>query len=230
MHQDLHKVQASILRELLFANGTNFAALNKLGLENHHFTFHIKRLTAEGIVEKKGNKYYLTQKGKLYANKLDVDSLDMEKFGTPSVAVTARRVINGQVHYLVHHRLKEPFYGYYGFVNGKIRFGEYSKDTARRELQEETGLTGTPRILFIGHKMRGPARNDIRLDHYFFLYIVDEPKGKMKDTIEGKNYWKTLAELKKLKTFHGFKYYISALDNTSDTIHYLERYIRVKEI
>ncbi len=42
MQNDIHEVQGSILRELLFHNGTNFASLNKLDLTNDHFTFHIK--------------------------------------------------------------------------------------------------------------------------------------------------------------------------------------------
>jgi|GEM_PF-4872990 len=51
MNKDIHEVQASILRELLFHNGTNFAALNKIGITNDHFTFHIKQLMKEGIKE-----------------------------------------------------------------------------------------------------------------------------------------------------------------------------------
>lgn len=230
MDNDLHKVQASILRELLFNNGTNFASLNKLNLDNHHFTFHIHRLLDEKMIEKKGRNYFLTQKGKLFANKLDVDSLAMEKFGTPSVAVTAQKVINGKEYYLVHKRLKEPFYGYYGFINGKIRFGEFSKDTAQRELTEESGLSGIARLLFIGHKLRGPERNDVRLDHYFFLYLVAKPKGKMIDTIEGENSWKTLGEIKRLKTFPGFNHYISALKNKGVKISYLEKFIQVDNV
>src|SRR5690606_7035822 len=124
MTNDLHEVQASILKELLFNNGTNFSALNKLGLTNDHFSFHVKRLVKEEIIVLEKNKYFLTQKGKTFASRLDVDSLLMEKQGALSVAVTAKKVINGKVHYLVQQRLKEPMYGYYGFVNGKIRFGE----------------------------------------------------------------------------------------------------------
>jgi 8-oxo-dGTP pyrophosphatase MutT (NUDIX family) len=212
MQNELHEVQASILRELLFHNGTNFAALNKLGLTNDHFTFHINRLLKEEIVEKKGKLYFLTQKGKQFASKLDIDALKMERFGTPGVALTAKKIIKGVPHYLIQQRLKEPFYGYYGFINGKIRFGEYSIDTAKRELLEETGLTGRPTMLGVAHKMRGPSPSEIKLDHFFFLYIIKNPKGNLKDTEEGKNFWKTISEIRKLQTFPGFHTHLDIVE------------------
>jgi predicted transcriptional regulator len=157
MNNDLHEVQASILKELLFHNGTNFASLNKHGLTNDHFTFHIQRLLKEEIIEKKGKLYYLTQKGKQFAGKLDIDALKMEKFATPGVAVTAKKLIKGVPHYLIQQRLKEPFYGYYGFINGKIRFGEYSEDTAKIMItvgnptaEGNATLTANPTTSFAG--------------------------------------------------------------------------------
>lgn len=229
MQKDLHKIQASILRELLFHTGSSFTKLNRKGLTNDHFTFHLRQLTKNGIIKKKGKEYLLTQLGKSFANKLDVDSLIMERFGTPGVAVTAKKVINGKVHFLMHHRLKEPLYGYWGFINGKIRFGEFSKDTAKRELYEESGLIGNPKIVSVTHKMRGPSRKEIKLDHFFFLYIADGVKGELKNTIEGKNYWKTIEEMKKLKTFPGFDLYIEAVIK-GGVQPYTERFIKVRNI
>lgn len=229
MQNDIHEVQGSILRELLFHNGTNFASLNKLDLTNDHFTFHIHRLINEGIIEKKGKLYFLTQKGKQFAGKLDIDSNKMEKFGTPGVAVTAKKIIKGVPHYVVQQRLKEPFYGYWGYINGKIRFGEFSKDTARRELKEETGLEGEPEILMVAHKLRGPSRREIKLDHFFFLYLVKNPKGELKDTEEGKNFWKTMEEIRKLQTFPGFVSYLDAVEKET-FVPYFEEYIKVDNI
>jgi 8-oxo-dGTP pyrophosphatase MutT (NUDIX family) len=230
MNKDLHEVQASILKELLFHHdGTNFASLNKLGMTNDHFTFHIKRLLNEGIIEKKDKLYFLTQKGKQYAGKLDIFELKMEQFGTPGVAITAKRVIKGKMHYLIQQRLKEPLYGYYGFVNGKIKFGELSINTARRELFEETGLTGDPEIITIQHRLRGPNPQDIKLDHFFFIYLVKNPKGKLKHTEEGKNFWKTVDEIKKLNLFPGFEESLKvAVDEKS--VPYKEMFVKVDNI
>ena len=229
MQDNLHEAQANILKELLFHNGSKFSNMNTSGLPNDHFTFHLRQLIKNEIVEKINNKYFLTQKGKLYANKLDVDGLAVEKFGTPSVAVTVKKIVKGKTYYLMHHRLKEPLYGYWGFVNGKVRFGEFSRDTAKRELFEETGLKGAPKILAVAHKMRGPNRKHIKLDHFFFLYIVENARGKLRNTKEGKNYWKTLEEIKKLKTFPGFELYIDTVAKGTFSP-YVEHFITVKNI
>ena len=229
MKSDLHEVQASILRELLFNNGTNFAALNKMDITNDHFTFHIKRLIAEGIIDKQEKLYFLTQKGKAFASRLDIDGLVIERQGTPGVAVTAKKIIKGETHYLIQQRLKEPFYGYYGFINGKIKFGESSFNTAKRELFEETGLTGKPEILCVYHKMRGPSENQIKLDNFFFVYLIKHPKGMLIDTKEGKNNWYTIEEIKKLQTFPGFVSVLEVVRSEKYTP-YFEEYIKLKNI
>src|SRR3989344_1133235 len=104
MNNELHEIQASILRELLFHNGSNFASLNKTEITNDHFTFHLKRLVGAGLVEKKDKRYFLTQAGKMYASRLDIDALKIEKQGTPGVAVTAKRIKNETTYYLVQQR------------------------------------------------------------------------------------------------------------------------------
>lgn len=204
MVKNLHRVQASILKELLFNNGTRFASLNKSNLTNDHFTFHVNKLLSENIIKKNKSKYYLTQKGKVFASKLDVDALVMERQATLSVAVTAKKKVKGKTHLLIQKRLKEPFYGYYGFINGKVRFGETSKETAKRELKEETGLSGNPKIFCVFHKMRGPSKKEIKLDNLFFVYLVKNIKGTLKKTKEGENFWLPYEKVKKLKTFPGF--------------------------
>ena len=229
MNQDIHEVQATILRELLFHNGSAFSALNKLALSNDHFTFHLKRLLSEEIIEKKGRLYFLTQKGKQIAGKLDVFGLKMEKFGTPSVAVSATKIIKGEKHFLLQQRLKEPMYGYYGFINGKIKFGEFSEETAKRELEEETGLRGEPQFITIQHRLRGPSRDQIKLDHYFFIYLFKDPIGELRDSEEGKNFWFTLEEIGQLNTFPGFEHSLDVVLEKTEA-KYIETFIEVDEI
>lgn len=229
MPKTQHPVQISILKELLFNNGTNFASLNKSNLTNDHFTFHIKTLVGLGLIEKFQNKYFLTQEGKVYAGELDTVNLNIEVCGKASIAVTAKKIINGKKYFLVQQRLKEPFYGKYGFINGKIRFGDTSEATAIRELEEETGLTGKVINLGVCHKLRGPSPDNITLDNYFFIYLVKNPKGKLKDTDEGKNSWMTIEEIKKQKTFPGFEDILKII--SEEKFHpYFEKFYKVESI
>ncbi len=229
MTDDLHEIQASICRELLFRNGSSFSALNQVDIPNDHFSYHLRQLLKQGIITKKDHKYYLTQTGKTFVSKLDIDRLVIEKQGTVSVAVTAKKVIRGQTKILIQQRLKEPFYGYYGFINGKVRFGESSKACAQRELKEETGLTGDPQILCVYHKRRGPNERQIKLDNFFLVYLIKQPHGKLVNTIEGRNYWLTEDQIYKLKIFPGF---ISALKIviTEKYTPYFEEYIQLDNI
>lgn len=58
------------------------------------------------------------------------------------VALHAVRTNKGKREILIHQRLKEPFYGWYGSHSGKIRWGETPIECAKREFEEETGLIG----------------------------------------------------------------------------------------
>lgn len=201
MTEDIHQVQASILKELLFNNGTNFAELNKTELGSDHFTFHVKKLVIDGYITKEKDKYFLTTEGKVLAGKLDTDSLKIEKFGKVGVMIIGIKEEKGKKYYLMQERLKEPFYGYWGFMTGKVRYGDKPKDTAIRELKEECGLTGKPTFLGSYHKLRGPNPQSITLDNYFHIYTFKNPKGTLIDTKEGRNLWLPEKELKKLKMF-----------------------------
>lgn len=229
MNTSMHRTQINILKELLFNNGANFAALNTTGLTNDLFTFHLKKLVEEGWVYKDDKKYFLTQQGKVLAGTIDTEKVRLEEWGKPSVAVTTKRIVNGKPCLLMHKRKKEPFLGYYGFINGKVRYGEKTEATAVREFKEETGLTGKPNFIGVYHKLRGPNEEDIVLDNFFFLYIMKDISGELIDTNEGTNHWIPEDEIKNLKTFPGFEWVLDSMINEK-YLHYFERFIKVDNI
>jgi 8-oxo-dGTP pyrophosphatase MutT (NUDIX family) len=230
MIKDLHEIQASILKKLLFNNRTNFAALNTTGIDNNHFTFHVKALVEQGYIEKNNRKYQLTLLGKKEAGRLDTETLKFERFGVIGVSIGCKRTVKGVTQYLMQQRLKEPFYGWWGNITGKVRFGDTTEETAIRELKEETGLTGKPIHLGIHHTVRGPDRNHIILDHYFYRYLFKKPKGNLISTEEGKNFWMTEKKIDKLESkFHGFNEYLECLKKEK-AAPYEEDFIQVDTI
>src|SRR4030042_3526298 len=138
MELKIHEFQISILRELLFKPQARFRDLKKIDITNDHFTFHLKQLVKQGLVVKTYGRYSLTDEGKEFSNRMDTDALKIERQAKLGIAIHATRTRNKIIEYLVHRRLKEPFFGWYGSHSGKIRWGENPISCAKREFLEET--------------------------------------------------------------------------------------------
>ncbi len=200
MELEIHEYQISILRELLFKPNSRFSQIKKVDVPNDHFTFHLNRLVTQGLVSKVGGRYSLTTEGKEFANRMDTDSLKLEKQAKVAVSIQAVRSNKGKIEYLLHQRLKEPFYGWWGSHTGKIRWGETPINAAKREFFEETGLTGDFALKGIVHYLHFHKDGRFLEDKYFFEFRVDNTKGDLKEKIEeGENKWLTRAEIKRIK-------------------------------
>lgn len=200
MELKIHEFQISILRELLFKPEARFRDLKKVDVTNDHFTFHLNHLLKEGLIIKTNGRYSLTDKGKEFSNRMDTDTLKLERQAKLDVALHAVRTKNGVTEYLVHRRLKEPFYGWYGSHSGKIRWGENPLECAKREFLEETGLTGDFTLRGIIHYHHFHKDGRLLEDKYFWVYRIDNPKGELKEKVlEGENIWMNEKEYRKLK-------------------------------
>jgi ADP-ribose pyrophosphatase YjhB (NUDIX family) len=192
----IHQTQIDILRELLFTPDASYADLQKVtGLESDHFKFHIARLVELGYVERLARgRYSLSAKGKEYANKLDTDERTIER--QPKSAVIL--VVQQADHYLMQERLKHPYFGYYGFPGGKIRWGETIMQAAERELLEETGLAATLTYRGVYHEHVRSDDGDIIEDKIFHVVYGSKPTNEMSENFEGgRNVWMTLEEIAK---------------------------------
>jgi ADP-ribose pyrophosphatase YjhB (NUDIX family) len=206
----VHEAQISILRELLFVKDASFAELQKpTGLASDHFNFHINRLVELGFVEKvKRGRYGLSVKGKEYANKLDTDAHTIERQPKVAVLLCIERDIDGQRQFLFQQRTKNPYFGYWGFPSGKIRWGETITQTGARELLEETGLEADYRIVGLYHEhMFLEGELEATEDKMFFLVHCTNVHGKLIEKYEGGiNQWMTLDEARLLdKRYSSFE-------------------------
>lgn len=186
-----HQAQMAILRHLLLSKNASFAALQKdTSLSSDHFNFHIKKLVDEGYVEKQNDTYNLTRAGKEYANRMDTDENIIEKQPKISVVLVIEQT-GGKL--LRQERLKQPFYGFWGFATGKVRWGETILQAGARELMEETGLTATLRESGLFHKMDyDKETGEFLEDKYFLVIHGTEPKGELMVDMEGHhNEWLT---------------------------------------
>lgn len=198
----MHQIQNEILGALLFKNRARFTELNAKNVPNDHFTFHLKRLAEQELVEKDDQGFYmLTRIGKEYANRLDVDSekIGMERQAKTAVLVIAIDDSGKERKYLVQQRLKHPYYGFYGFISGKIKWGESVYEAAARELKEEANLEANVNLAGIWHKTDYSQKNELLEDKYFYLIAAGKPAGELFELFKGgKNIWLTKKEIKKL--------------------------------
>lgn len=214
---NIHDSQTLILRHLLFVPSAGFAELQKqTGLTSDHFNFHIKKLVETGYVEKSVSKYSLTVKGKEYANRLDTDENEIEKQPKVSVALIVERIVDDKREFLAQQRLKQPYYGFWGRLGGKVRWGESFEEAAQRELKEETGLDGTFTFKLVFHKRDyKKASGELLEDKVFIIMHSDNATGEMFEQFEGgRNQWMSEEEFSSQeKYFESAVQFISLMDS-----------------
>jgi 8-oxo-dGTP pyrophosphatase MutT (NUDIX family) len=195
----VHEAQTKILRELLFRPHAGYAELQKpTGLTSDHFNFHIARLVELKLVEKVARgKYQLSARGKEYANKMDTDNNTIEKQPKSAVILGVEKIIRGVPHYLLQERRKHPYYGFWGFPSGKIRWGETVLEAAARELKEETGLSAAYRYVGLYHEHAYQQETgELLEDKLFHIIHCTNPHGTLVTEFEGgRNAWLTKDEM-----------------------------------
>jgi 8-oxo-dGTP pyrophosphatase MutT (NUDIX family) len=98
-------------------------------------------------------------------------------------------------------RTKEPFYGYWGFHGGKIKFTQFILECAKQELKEETGLTCDLELKGL-HSFKTFNNKELSYNHELFIVKATNPRGRLnKVTREGENAWFTFDEMMRLAMF-----------------------------
>jgi len=199
----MHEIQKTILKNLLLEKELRFSDLNSEKISNDRFNFHLKRLIKEGIVSKrKDGLYCLTSVGKEYANRFDIDGgrVVLERQAKLAILVVCQK----KDKFLIQQRQKEPYYGFHGFISGKIKWGETIEHASERELSEEAGLKASFSLEGIEHKIDYSLKGNLLEDKYFFIVKAKNPKGTFKKKFNaGENYWFSKEEISLLPNLFG---------------------------
>lgn len=202
---NLHFLQMKIVRKLTFAPGSKFSDLNEANTPSDQFSYHLRALIKQGLLRKQEDQYFLINKGKLYSTHMDTDSARIEKLPKVSVLVIPTRTTDLQTEYLIHTRAKEPYFGYSGFITGKIRYGETVEQAAVRELNEEAGVQGENfSHHFILHEMVFSREGEQLEDKFFNVVSFAGVQGDfVEKTEDGSNVWVTEAKFRQMQPlFH----------------------------
>lgn len=193
---DLHEIQMKIIIGLMTKEKLRFSELNQDGISTDLFSFHLRELLKNDLIEKNEEYYKLTTSGKEYGNRLDTDRKVYEKQAKVCVLLTP---MNGNK-ILMQQRLKHPYFGFFGLVGGKVKYGESIFETAKRELLEETGLEGKVDLMLIEHKTDCGTEGQVLEDKFFYIFKATKLKGKLiKEFEHGKNVWVEKSKVKDLE-------------------------------
>lgn len=190
--QITHRIQLTILKELLFTQGKRFAELHAgKNVTSAHFTFHLDKLVGYGMVQKYASgAYALTVQGKRFANGLTEfsDSSDGPKI---SVLLQVERVVHDKKEFLIQRRSKHPYFGLYGRISGKVLAGESFEASAQRVLMNETGLRAQCTFSGLLRKRDYDQTGSILLeDKLFAIMRTRDLQGKLiKKWSGGQNLW-----------------------------------------
>jgi ADP-ribose pyrophosphatase YjhB (NUDIX family) len=193
-----HEIRKAILLKLIHAPRAAYGQLWDRNVESAKFAYHLKQLEEEGLVQKYDDGYGLTPEGRKHSAFIEGDTGVRAELPTPIVVILARK---GDT-LLYQKRLKEPFYGVWGPISGKVNFGWNPKECAIRDLKEESGLDA--------HQMEFRAIQFIktyegeRLLHHHLLYVFEtsEFSGELiARTHKAMNEFITLAEAKSRQRF-----------------------------
>lgn len=202
--KQIHNIQLSILKKLLFANGLRFSEIKpRKKIENNQFVFHLNQMISAGYIEKIETRYFLTKKGKEFANRMDTDKTTIANQAKISVVIVPMKGAKSDRQFLIYTRLKQPFYGCQGFMSGKVNYGEKIEETAMREFKEETNLEGSPKLVAIKHyRVYDQETKDLLEDKFMFFCKVENPTGDLVPAKEGNYEWIKRKDLKKYVTNH----------------------------
>jgi ADP-ribose pyrophosphatase YjhB (NUDIX family) len=174
-----------IFRTLMHFPGSSFSDLWDKSIPSNKFTYYLKKMEQEGLVEKKDSKYFLTTKGKSEATTVDGNLGKNVKRPYVALLLVPRR----EGKYILYHRMKEPYYGNCGFPGAKMDAGEEILESAERELKEETGLEGKGKIVTIQNILT--INNGEVFGHMTqFVVLFNEPRGELvRENREGTYEW-----------------------------------------
>lgn len=191
---NLHNLQKRILYDLLFESKLKYSELKPLEMENAQFVFHIKQLIDKNLVKKLPDGYQLTDIGKEYANKINVDNIGI--YFQSKITAVLCAIQEDTI--LIYKRLKNPFFGCYGFPTRKVLWGHDIEKSAEQGLHDETGLTGKGKLFSIKHYIVKNSENKIVEDKTMFALIFNNPKGNLEPIATGEYEWVDKSKLKAL--------------------------------
>ena len=142
LNTSMHHIQLKILRNLLYDESSNYAALRPEGIESNHFAYHLERLMQDKFIRKDDQKrYWLTDTGLGFVDRMTQGTM---KTRLQPIIITAIDLTTPDGKTLLFQRQFQPYIYRVGFPIGRLHLEETVLQAATRELREKTGLQDIP--------------------------------------------------------------------------------------
>lgn len=178
--KQLHEVQLHVLKKLLYAPSLSYTELKPTeDFPGNTFSFHLDTLKSTGHILKVESLYVLTDQGKEYANRIEDTHWKIAKPQKITAVLCCSRQWDNELEYLIYSRKKHPFYGKQWLFSGKIQYGEFVADWAKREMFEETNLTWEVKLIMVIHYLVHDINMNLLEDKFLHIFHCHEPQWEL---------------------------------------------------
>jgi hypothetical protein len=184
-----HHLQRAIIHKLAFTPSASFSELKPDDVDNKLFTYHLKKTTSSGYVQKsEDGQYSLTPDGRrLSTGVLDKQQALVTERPLSALFLVIRRKSDGA--WLLYTRKTHPMLGYKGFMHVRPNAAEDIAMTARNQVREKTGLVGSFTALGGGY-VRIFKRDELEsFTHFTLLYCNDAEGELVQNDAHSEFYW-----------------------------------------
>lgn len=137
----------------------------RIKIRSNMVSYHLERMQKEGIIEKKGDYYFLAKNAEKYIPMFS-NMVGHELSPLPIVLVAAVR--KGKI--LLIKRNRRPYKGYLSLIGGKMLLEESFKQASLRQVKQKSGLDG--KFISINSVMQERVEGDGMIKHNFILVFV----------------------------------------------------------
>jgi ADP-ribose pyrophosphatase YjhB (NUDIX family) len=133
-----HHIQRHIIDVLMYAEFARFRDLRPPRTDTNLFSYHLKALIKEGVVEKTEEGYTLSRLGLSYVDRVSTEKKVVRS--QPKI-ITMLLVQNSNGDILLQKRDKQPYINAWTLPYGKLHIEDDTlKEAAQREAKEKLGL------------------------------------------------------------------------------------------
>lgn len=143
----MHYIQKHILRTLMYTQWARFRDMRPPKVDSNAYSYHLRALQKEGLVEKGEPGYRLTPAGLFYVDRVSMTNLEPRQ-QPKIITMTVLKNKTGDI--LLYSKLRQPFISSWVLPFGKVHLTSESLEmAAKRELEEKAGAT-IPTVTHVG--------------------------------------------------------------------------------